>query len=175
MNINQDSVEDKNTGFIDLCVKKILLHLDETNNNTKLEEFNNFFIQDLQNLKIVYNTVPYNDSVKFITDWYSRGPATSHSLESFDYHVIPGLGNVVVSISCKCKFDESGNDKMGNNVNSNTNVNNNKRPLYGSAFGVSIQLVLDGNKLIQQKSLNNVIMALNYCIVYKPTDSLVVV
>lgn len=166
-------IEDKNSGFIDLCVKKILLHLDETNNSTKLEEFNNFFIQDLQNLKIIFNTVPYNDSVKFITDLYNRGPTTSHALESFDYHVIPGLGHVIVSISCKCKFDESGNDKLGNNINGN--ANNNKRPLYGSPFGVSIQLVLDGNKLIQQQSLNNVIMSLNYNIVYKPTDTLIVV
>lgn len=175
-NVGVNTQEDKNSGFIDLCVKKILLHLDETNNSTKLEEFNNFFLQDAQNLKIIFNTIPYNDSVKFITDLYSRGPTTSHSLESFDYHVIPGLGHVIVSVSCKCKFDESGNDKMGNNINNiNNNSSTSKRPLYGSAFGVSMQLVLDGNKLIQQQSLNNVIMSLNYNVVYKPTDTLIVI
>jgi len=169
------NVDEKTLGFIDLCIKKIMLHLDETNNSTKLQEFNNFFVQDPSVLKIIYNTVPYNDSVKFITDYYNIGPPTAHSIESFDFHLIPGLNNIVVSVSCKCKYDESGNDKQGNNINMMGQTGTPKRALLSSAFGVFLQIIIDGNKLIQQQALANTIMAFNYNIVYKPTDSLVTV
>jgi hypothetical protein len=79
-----NNVDEKTLGFIDLCIKKIILHLDETSNSTKLQEFNNFFVQDPSVLKIIYNTVPYNDSVKFITDYYNIGPPSAHKHDGTD-------------------------------------------------------------------------------------------
>ena len=85
---------------------------------------------------------------------------------------------LICNVNCKVRFDESGKDKMGqeatipiNGVPSTANTNPKHRPLWGSYFGVSLQLVVD--ERIFSNDFNGTISGFNYNMVYKPDNSLI--
>ena len=127
--------------------------------------------------------------------WQQQVVSTQHSLTSLDYHVIPGSGTLLRNVNARVRFDESGRDKQGQDAlvvgagaggrsgpgSGGSNVSNrsgsagsgSRRPLWGSYFGVSLQLVIDDR--IYRNDFNGVITGFNYKIVFKPEDSLMVV
>ncbi|KAH3899974.1 related to mRNA transport regulator MTR2 [Saccharomycodes ludwigii] len=172
------------SGFIELFVKKILLHLDETD-QSKLNDFYLLFDHTSPNTKIIFNSQPFDNNhvIEFIKMWNTSIVTTQHVLTSLDYHIIPGLGFIICNVNGKVRFDESGNDRLGNNsviTTAQQPINNSltstttvkKRPLWGPYFGVSLQIMLQ--ERILNNDLNNVISGFNYSIVYQPKDSLLV-
>ncbi|KAL3229552.1 mRNA transport regulator MTR2 [Nakaseomyces bracarensis] len=164
--------------LIDLFVKKVLAHLDETNQN-KLVEFLQLFQspkttpQATTASKIIFDSMPFADPTIFLTMWSQQVVQTQHVLSALDYHVIPtGASNTILcNVNCKVRFDESGRNKLGqDSVLENSSTMNN-RPQWGSYFGVSLQICLEDR--IFRNDFNGVITSLNYKIVYKPDDSLI--
>ena len=174
----------------ELFVQKILAYLDNNDVN-KLNDFLKLF----GNCKIVFNSTPVSDAMSFLTMWQQQVVSTQHSLTSLDYHVIPGSGTLLCNVNARVRFDESGRDKQGQDAlvvgagaggrsgpgSGGSNVSNrsgsagsgSRRPLWGSYFGVSLQLVIDDR--IYRNDFNGVITGFNYKIVFKPEDSLMVV
>lgn len=170
--MNTAVTNNKGNHLIEVLVKKFILLLDETD-QTKLTELNNMFSP--ADCKIIYNNVPYASAVNFLTMWVNKCPQTQHVLQLLDCHIIPGLNHAIVNINCKVKFDETGYTKLNESAliqENHVGGLNRRRPIFGSNFGCSIQLVIDANKFLGQKDQNGVVMSFNYNIVYKPLDSL---
>ncbi len=181
--MNSNSNNNSQYHLIDIFVKKVLAHLDEQDPN-KLMNFLQLF-QSSKNMppsptvsKVVYNSMPFADPSIFLTMWSQQVVQTQHIISALDFHVIPtGASNTIIcNVNCKVRFDESGRDKMGQDSvipmgPSGAKRMNNNRPLWGSYFGVSLQLCLDDR--IFRNDINGVITSLNYKIVYKPEDSLI--
>lgn len=157
----------------ELFVKKILAHLDDTDPQ-KLNQFLTLF--NPNNGKIIFNAAPFANLSLFLQTWQTQVVQTQHALTAIDYHVIPGSQTLICNVNCKVRFDESGRDKMGLDATVQQNQqqqNRNRpasRPLWGTYFGVSLQLVID--ERIFANDMNGVVSAFNYNMVYKPDDSL---
>lgn len=161
----------------ELFVKKVLAHLDDTDPQ-KLNQFLNLF--NPNNCKIVFNATPFAQLPIFLQVWQSQIVQTQHALTAVDYHVIPGSQTLICNVNCKVRFDESGKDKMGQDatvpqqpqaVSQQQNRSRpTSRPLWGSYFGVSLQLVID--ERIFRNDMTGVISTFNYNMVYKPEDTL---
>lgn len=158
----------------ELFVKKVLAHLDDTDPQ-KLNQFLTLFNPNAG--KIVFNAAPFANLSLFLQTWQTQVVQTQHALTAVDYHVIPGSQTLICNVNCKVRFDESGRDKMGLDATVQQNQpqqqNRNRpttRPLWGTYFGVSLQLVVD--ERIFTNDMNGVISAFNYNMVYKPDDSL---
>lgn len=159
-------------------VKKILAHLDEPDPN-KLNSFLTLFSN--AGSRIIFDSQPFPSPVEFIQFWNSSVVKTNHSLTCFDYQQIPGTNILIVNINGKIRFDETGRDKAGNDsvINDNNLMGNknklnnamNFRPIWGSYFGWSLQLVLEDR--LFNGDTNGIINTFDYNIVYKPSDSLI--
>lgn len=162
----------------ELFVKKILAHLDDTDPQ-KLNQFLNLF--NSTNCKVVFNATPFAQLPLFLQMWQTQIVQTQHALTAVDYHVIPGSQTVVFNVNCKVRFDESGKDKMGQDAAVSPGEQKQQqpkhrpasRPLWGTYFGVSLQLVVD--ERLFSNDMNGVILAFNYNMIYKPDDSLMAV
>lgn len=160
----------------ELFIKKILAHLDDTDPQ-KLTQFLNLF--NPSNCKVIVNSTPFAQPTIFLSTWQSDVVQTQHALTAVDYHVIPGSQTMICNVNCKVRFDESGRDKMGQDANvppngtigsGSNNPKPNLRPLWGSYFGVSLQLIVD--ERIYGNDMNGVISGFNYSMIYRPEDSL---
>ncbi|QLL33294.1 hypothetical protein HG536_0E02050 [Torulaspora globosa] len=162
----------------ELFVKKILAHLDDTDPQ-KLNQFLNLF--NSNNCKVVFNATPFAQLPLFLQMWQNQIVQTQHALTAVDYHVIPGSQTVIFNVNCKVRFDESGKDKMGQDATvspGEQKLQHQKhrpanRPLWGTYFGVSLQLVVE--ERLFSNDMNGVILAFNYNMIYKPDDSLITV
>lgn len=164
----------------ELFIKKILAHLDDTDPQ-KLTHFLNLF--NPTNCKVIVNATPFAQPAIFLEVWQSSVVQTQHALTAVDYHIIPGSQTMICNVSCKVRFDESGKDKMGQdsvvasnggNIGMNkTSAKPNSRPLWGSYFGVSLQLVIE--ERVFNNDMNGVISGFNYNMIYKPQDSLITI
>ncbi|CCK70198.1 Mtr2p KNAG_0D04530 [Huiozyma naganishii CBS 8797] len=162
----------------DTFVKKVFAHLDNTDVN-KLGDFLSLFQSG--SAKIILNSQPFGDPTQFLTLWQQQVVATQHTVQSVDFHLIPGSGMVVCNVTAKVRFDESGRDKAGvdatiRDANGSGATprrgagNHTPRTQWGPYFGISLQLVL--NESIYRNSFQGCINAFNYSIVYKPSDTL---
>lgn len=158
-------------------VRKILSCLDETD-SSKLHHFYQFF--NPNNCKIIFNSQPFGQPMNFLQTWQTRVVCTQHNLTLIDYHLIPGVGSLVCNINCKVRFDESGKDKAGQDSiirdSASSSISNNtsrNRHIWGTYFGVSIQLIID--ERIFNNDLNGIITGFNYNMVYNPDDSLITI
>ncbi|BAO40554.1 mRNA transport regulator MTR2 [Kluyveromyces marxianus] len=166
--------------IVETFVKKVLAHLDEPD-PAKLQQFLQLF--NPQQCKIIFNSQPFGQAVQFLQAWQTQVVLTQHLVTAVDFHVIPGTGTLVCNVNCKVRFDESGKDKSGQDstipdaqgstarpgsgsVNSATRA----RPIWGTYYGVSLQLVLEDRMF--NNDMNGVISSMNYTIVFKPSDSL---
>lgn len=172
--VNMNTVNNQ-SHILETFVKKILANLDEIDPQ-KLAQFLQLF--NPTHCKIILNSAPFPQPTNFLEVWQSSVVQTQHVLTSADYHIIPGTGTLICNVNCKVRFDESGKDKMGqeatipiNGVPSTANTNPKHRPLWGSYFGVSLQLVVD--ERIFSNDFNGTISGFNYNMVYKPDNSLI--
>lgn len=163
--------------IVELLVKKILAHLDDTDPQ-KLNQFLALFHPT--NCKVVFNATPFAQLPLFLQMWQQQIVQTQHALTAVDYHVIPGSQTVVCNVNCKVRFDESGKDKQGQDATVTPGQQKPaqqqrsrpaSRPLWGAYFGVSLQLVFE--ERVFNNDMNGVILALNYNMIYKPDDSLI--
>lgn len=162
--------------IVETFVKKVLAHMDEAD-PSKLQLFLQLY--NPQQCKIIFNSQPFGQAVQFLQAWQTQVVLTQHTVTAVDFHVIPGTGTLICNVNCKVRFDESGKDKSGQDstianatgsqavLNSQTNKS---RPIWGTYYGASLQLVLDDR--VFNNDLNGVISTFNYTIVYKPSDSL---
>ncbi|SCW01849.1 LAFE_0E08614g1_1 [Lachancea fermentati] len=155
-------------------VKRILTNLDETDPQ-KLAQF--LPLVNPTGCKIIVNSTPFAQPTAFLEVWQSSVVQTQHVLTAVDYHVIPGTGTLICNINGKVRFDESGKDKMGqdavirtDNMGAGSAPAAKHRPLWGSYYGVSLQIVID--ERIFNNDFNCVVSSFNYTMVYKPEDSL---
>lgn len=119
------------------------------------------------------NPIISNDSkLEFQKKWLST-PLTNHQINNFDCHIIPGTSTVLINVTGKVRFDESGRNRLNEladliNININTNT---KRTVWGSWFGFYLHLVADESiyNNNQIESINN----FDYRITYKPKDSVI--
>lgn len=157
----------------ELFVKRILTHLDDTD-PLKLNDFLSIF--NPNGCKVIINATPFAQPALFLEQWETGVTQTQHALTAVDYHVIPGSNTVVFNVNCKVRFDEGGRDRVGQDASIQQtpqqprNALNRTRPLWGSYFGVSLQLVTEERVL--NNDSNGVILTFNYNMVYKPDDSL---
>ncbi|AQZ18299.1 MTR2 (YKL186C) [Zygosaccharomyces parabailii] len=167
----------------ELFVKKVLTHLDDTD-PSKLHQFLGLF--NPNGCKVIINATPFAQPTLFLEQWETGVTQTQHALTAVDYHVIPGSNSVVFNVNCKVRFDEGGRDRAGQDASIQQqpqhsqqqpqhsqqprNALNRTRPLWGSYFGVSLQMVVEERVLSNDTS--GTILAFNYNMVYKPDDSL---
>lgn len=174
---NMSNSGNNRSQITELFVKKILAHLDDVDPQ-KLNLFLNLF--NTNNCKIIFNASPFVQPTAFLQMWQTEMIQSQHALTAVDYHVIPGSQTLICNVNCKVRFDESGKNKLGQDANipvgqpnpnaSKLNNRPNSRPLWGSYFGVSLQLIVD--ERIFRNDMNGVISGFNYNMVYKPEDSL---
>ncbi|SCU77590.1 LAMI_0A01662g1_1 [Lachancea mirantina] len=158
-------------------VKRLLASLDETNPQELAKVLQ---LVNPTSCKIIVNSTPFAQPGAFLELWQSSVVQTQHVITGMDYHVIPGTGTLICSMSGKVRFDESGRDKTGmdavvpgaagNTGTTGAGPSAKPRPLWGPYFGVSLQLVLDDRVLAND--FNAVMSSLNYTMVYAPDDSL---
>ncbi|ABN68269.2 predicted protein [Scheffersomyces stipitis CBS 6054] len=100
-------------------------------------------------------------------------PLTMHQLNSYDCHLIPGTGVFVINLSVKVKFDESGRSKLGESADlvHDSTGSRNTRPIWGSWFGVNINMVVD--ETVINNGDGEVISSFDYRFTYKPDDSVI--
>ncbi|QEU62194.1 Mtr2 [Kluyveromyces lactis] len=169
--------------IVETFVKKVLAHLDEPD-PAKLEQFLQLF--NPHQCKIIFNSQPFGQAVQFLQAWQTGVVLTQHVITAVDFHVIPGTGTLLCNVNCKVRFDESGKDKNGQDSTVPANDQDSQsrpgqgsinsrsldkpRPIWGTYYGVSLQLVLEDR--IFANDLNGVISSMNYTIVFKPSDSL---
>ncbi|CDO92134.1 unnamed protein product [Kluyveromyces dobzhanskii CBS 2104] len=164
--------------IVETFIKKVLAHFDEAD-PAKLQLFLQLF--NPHQCKIIFNSQPFGQAVQFLQAWQTQVVLTQHIITAVDFHVIPGTGTIVCNVNCKVRFDESGKDKSGldsaipaNGPDSRAGPGNRgldkPRPIWGTYYGVSLQLVLEDR--IFTNDLNGVISSMNYTIVFKPSDSL---
>ncbi|AMD19958.1 HCL193Cp [Eremothecium sinecaudum] len=171
---------------IENFIKKLLAHLDECNVD-KLQLFPTLF--DQHSCKIIVNSQPFAQPAAFIQTWLQQVVATQHSITSIDFHTIPGTNTVICNVNCKVRFEESGRDRSGadsailvssstpssrNNMHSKGSLPSRNQRIWGSYYGVSIQIVLHAN-IFTDNPPAGVIAGLNYNFVYKPEDSLITI
>lgn len=163
----------------ELFVKRILTHLDDTD-SAKLHQFLGLF--NPNGCKVIINATPFAQPAAFLEQWETGVTQTQHALTAVDYHVIPGSNSAVFNVNCKVRFDEGGRDRAGQDASIQQqpqhpqqprNALNRTRPLWGSYFGVSLQMVVEERVL--NKDPNGAILAFNYNMVYKPDDSLMTI
>lgn len=124
---------------------------------------------------VIFNGNPIisNDAkLEFQKKWLST-PLTNHQINNFDCQIIPGSSTVLINVTGKVRFDESGRNRLNEladliNINLNANT---KRTVWGSWFGFYLHLVTDESILNnnQIESINN----FDYRITYKPKDSVI--
>ncbi|KAI3404319.2 MTR2 [Candida oxycetoniae] len=112
---------------------------------------------------------PTEDSkLQFQKKWLAT-PISSHQLTSYDGHLIPSTNMFIINFSAKVKFDQSGKNRLGESadlVQENTLVKN-ARPLWGSWFGVNVNLVVDNNFTAGGEIINS----MDYRFTYVPKDT----
>lgn len=116
---------------------------------------------------------PNSDSkLEFQKKWLAS-PLSSHQLNSFDCHLIPGSGTFVINASCKVKFDESGRNRLGESADlvNDPSPKAGSRVIWSSWFGVNINLVVDES--VTTNSNAEIINSVDYRITYKPSNSIV--
>ncbi|CCD24772.1 Mtr2p NDAI_0D04590 [Naumovozyma dairenensis CBS 421] len=171
--MNQGAATSHQPEILQTFIKKILLHLDD-NETKNLQQFLSYF--NNTNCKIIFNGAPFAQPMIFLQMWQEQFVQTQHALTSLDYQIIPGSGTMILNINSKVRFDESGRDRLGQDAlikdgSNRGGLNNNTRPIFGSYFGVSLQLVIDDR--IFRNDFNGVISCFNYNMLYKPEDSLI--
>lgn len=162
--------------IVETFVKKVLAHLDDSD-PSKAQQFLQLF--NPQQCRIIFNSQPFAQVMQFLQMWQTQMVLTQHTLTAVDYHVIPGTATLICNINCKVRFDESGKDRLGQDsvipvsTGPHTNASNTTKPrtLWGTHYGVSIQLVID--ERIFRNDMNGSISSFNYTIVFKPSDSLI--
>lgn len=109
--------------------------------------------------------------LEFQKKWLTT-PLTTHQLNSFDCHIIPGTGTMVINASGKVKFDESGRNKLGETADlvQNPAGNTRLRPEWGAWFGFDLSLVVDEAMM---QNVEEVVNSYNYRLTFKPEDTVV--
>ncbi|CCE88494.1 Piso0_002002 [Millerozyma farinosa CBS 7064] len=114
---------------------------------------------------------PNNDAkLEFQKKWLMT-PLTTHQLNSFDAHLIPGTGVFVINASGKVRFDESGRNRLGETADLQNIGDVRGRSVWGSWFGFNINLVVDES--VVNGAEEDTINSYNYRFTYKPDDSVV--
>ncbi|KAG8204206.1 mRNA transport regulator MTR2, partial [Candida africana] len=111
--------------------------------------------------------------LQFQKKWLQT-PLSSHQLTSYDGHLIPGTGTFVVHFSAKVRFDQSGRNRLGESAdlfqeNNSIVSKTNQRPIWGSWFGVDVNLVVDENVMQDGEIINS----MDYRFTYVPNDSII--
>lgn len=169
MNSNTNNNTNQQGAITETFIKKILAYLDNIDLN-KLHESLQLFAQP-PNSKIIHNSVSFPDAVQFLTLWQQQVVATQHTLTNLDYHIIPGSGTLICNINDKVRYDESGKDKMEqdsiirqmNQSGPNNTNSGSRRHIWGSYFGISLQLVLANS--LYSNQFQGVIQTFNYTVV----------
>jgi mRNA transport regulator MTR2 len=127
----------------------------------------------------VLNGNPIGGKAAFQQHWV-KFPLTQHSITSVDYHVIIGTGTLIVNVSGKVRFDESGKTRLGDNADVpiqglpiQPTSQDITRPVWGSWFGFNANLILDES--VFQGINSELINSLNWKIVYRPDDAAVTI
>lgn len=151
-----------------------------SNQYPNVEAYATQFAKQLkQTSAIIMNGKPLiptqNDSrLEFQKKWLAT-PLTTHQLNSFDTHLIPGTGTFIINLSGKVRFDESGKNRLGESADLDKSMMQNNqmrpRPIWGSWFGFNMNLVIDEGLLNNSEA--QTINSLNYRITYKPHDSII--
>ncbi|CUM67018.1 uncharacterized protein PRCAT00004706001 [Priceomyces carsonii] len=163
-------------------LKKLLSSLDlqyrtPTNQYPNVEAYATQFAKQLKPAcAIIVNgkpLIPTNNNAKleFQKKWLAV-PITSHQLNSYDCHLIPGTGTYVINLGGKLRFDESGKNRLGESADLiGQNTAKTSRPIWGSWFGFNLNLVVDESLVANNDA--EVINSFNYRITYKPGDSVI--
>lgn len=153
-----------------------------SNQFTNVETYATQFAKQLkQTSAIMINGNPLipsqNDSrLEFQKRWLLT-PLTTHQLNSFDTHIIPGTGTYIINSSGKVRFDECGRNRLGDSAdiltanNGPIGTQTRPRPVWGSWFGFNLTLVVDQNQI--NNSEGHSIDSFNYRITHKPQDSII--
>lgn len=125
------------------------------------------------------NGNPIGGKLAFQQHWV-KFPSTQHNITSVDYHVIVGTGTLVVNVSGKVRFDESGKTRLGETADVAvpglppvTPGSAAGRSIWGSWFGFNANLILDES--VFQGINSELINSLNWRVVYKPDDAAVTI
>jgi len=126
---------------------------------------------------VILNGNPIGGKLAFQEYWL-KFPLSQHNITSLDYHSIPGTGILVLNLSGKVRFDETGKTKLGETADlgapgAAAGGFGTTRNLWGSWLGFNANLILDESAL--QNPNSEVINSLNWKIVYRPDDSLVTI
>lgn len=117
----------------------------------------------------------YGCKREFQQKW-TETPLTTHQLNGFDFHMIPGTGTYVVTVSCRVKFHESGRNRLETEQDFMGNDRRNlgvKRNMWGVWFGVNMSVVVDENALKGKEKM--CVNSLNYRITHIPEDSSIII
>lgn len=126
---------------------------------------------------VILNGNPIGGKASFQEVWM-KFPSTQHSITSVDYHIIVGTGTVIVNISGKVRFDESGKTRLGETADlqiqglptgPSATTGNSARAFWGSWVGFNANLIVD--ETIFQGINNELINSLNWKVIYTPDDS----
>lgn len=83
-------------------------------------------------------------------------------------------GDLCRSFSAKVRFDQSGRNRLGESAdlfqeNNSIVSKTNQRPIWGSWFGVDVNLVVDENVMQDGEIINS----MDYRFTYVPNDSII--
>lgn len=163
-------------------LKSILTSLDlqyqsPTSSFPSVEAYATQFVKQIKpQSAVIVNGKPINPrntnaKIEFQKKWLAT-PLTTHQLNSYDCHIIPGTGVMLINASGKVRFDESGRSKLGETPDlvQNPSSNLRPRPEWGSWFGFDLNLAVD-EAMVQ--NVEEVVNTFNYRLTYKPDDSVI--
>ncbi|ONH65434.1 mRNA transport regulator MTR2 [Cyberlindnera fabianii] len=165
---------------LEKLIKDLFLSLDRAYTpSTPLDAYcASIFPQLKQTSPVILNGNPIGGKSAFQQHWL-KFPLTQHSVTSLDYHVIPGTNTLIVNVSGKVRFDESGKTKLGETADVDVGIpaaptgGLSVRNIWGSWLGFNANLILDESCLNVPNAEN--VNSLNWKVVYKPEDVAVVV
>jgi mRNA transport regulator MTR2 len=132
---------------------------------------------------VIINGNPIGGKIAFQDHWL-KFPLTQHSITSIDFHPIPGTGTLILNISGKLRFDESGKTRTGETAEvpvsgqppsqpgSLQSSSLTSRNLWSSWLGFNANLIAD-ETIINNNGNAECINSLNWKVVYSPEDVLV--
>ncbi|CCH45759.1 mRNA transport regulator MTR2 [Wickerhamomyces ciferrii] len=157
-------------------VKELFQTLDKqfTPAQYNLDTYKQSFLPQLKiNSPVILNGNPIGGKLAFQEHWL-KFPQSQHNVTSLDYHSIPGTGTLIINLSGKVRFDETGKTKLGETADlDQPQAPLDTRNFWGSWLGFNANLILD--EIALQNPNSEVINSLNWRIVFKPDDSLVTI
>lgn len=163
---------------LEKAVKDLLASLDKPYaNNSPLEQYLGELLPQLKHTSpVVLNGNPIGGKLAFQQHWV-KFPLTQHLANSVDYHTIVGTGTVIVNVSGKVRFDESGKTRLGETadvpIHGLPPTLSQGRPSWGSWYAFNANLILD--ETVFQSVNAELVNSFNWRIVYKPEDAAVTI